>query len=89
VATQAKLDEFGRVVIPKSVRRNLGLEAGDVLELEESEGGILLRLPHGEPPVRRVGGVLVFGGEAAGDLREAGRRQREERAESVARRRGR
>ena len=87
MSAETKLDEFGRVVIPKQVRRNLGLEPGDILELRESEDGILLRLRRSEPPLVRAHGVLVFAGEAAGDLAGALQRQREERATSVARRR--
>ena len=37
------VSEGGRVVIPKAIRRRLGIEAGDVLELEEVDGEIVLR----------------------------------------------
>jgi AbrB family looped-hinge helix DNA binding protein len=33
----------GQVVIPKDVRRRLGIEQGQMLEVAEVEGGILLR----------------------------------------------
>lgn len=37
------IDRAGRVVIPQSVRRRLGLAAGTELHVEERDGGVLLR----------------------------------------------
>jgi AbrB family looped-hinge helix DNA binding protein len=37
------IDRAGRVVIPQTLRRRLGLEAGSKLEVEEVDGGIMLR----------------------------------------------
>jgi AbrB family looped-hinge helix DNA binding protein len=79
MGTETSIDEFGRVVIPKRVRSNLGLEPGTVLEVDELEDGILLKASRRKPPLRVDGGVLVFTGKAAGDLEGAVRRHREER----------
>ena len=74
-----KLDRFGRVLIPKPLRDALGLRAGDELSVEELDGGLLLR-PTLDAAVFEVReGVVVYEGRAAGDLREAVRRSREER----------
>jgi AbrB family looped-hinge helix DNA binding protein len=59
MATTLTIDKDGRVVLPKSVRDEMQLRAGDSLELETSEGRIVLS------PRRRVGlhrkqGVLVL-----------------------------
>jgi len=77
------LDRFGRVVIPKEVREGLGLEPGSVLRLEEREDEILLTPLRDAPPTRLKGGVLVFSGEPVGDLVEAVKRHRDERAKRV------
>ena len=37
------IDAAGRVVIPQGVRRRLGLEAGTKLDIEEVDGGVLLK----------------------------------------------
>lgn len=37
------IDAAGRVVIPQPVRRRLGLNAGSRLDVEEIDGGIVLR----------------------------------------------
>lgn len=42
------IDAAGRVVIPQAVRSRLGLQAGTRIELEETDGAVLLR------PVSRV-----------------------------------
>lgn len=40
-----KIDNLGRVVVPKGFRQMLGLEPGDTLRVE-IEGGKLLMTPH-------------------------------------------
>lgn len=37
------IDGAGRVVIPQAVRRRLGLTAGTELEIDEVDGGVVLR----------------------------------------------
>jgi len=54
------MDKAGRVVIPKPVRKELQLEAGDALELESSGGQILLRVVRGTGPLAQESGVWVF-----------------------------
>ena len=76
------IDRFGRVVVPKSVRRSLGLETGAELEILETGDGIVLRPIHGRPDLRMKDGILVFTGEV-GDDRETLRRVRDERLRKV------
>ena len=70
---EVSLDKYGRIVIPKSVRERLGLEAGGTLELsvESSEegGGETVRLqPAGrEPLLKEKDGILVFTGRLLED----------------------
>lgn len=39
-----KMDELGRVVIPKEIRRGMGIQAGDKLEMfiDDETGGLVL-----------------------------------------------
>jgi AbrB family looped-hinge helix DNA binding protein len=37
------IDRSGRVVIPRAIRRKLGLDGGESLEVEERDGSIELR----------------------------------------------
>lgn len=38
-----KIDEMGRIVIPKELRKNLGMESGDAFEIYTDEDSIVLK----------------------------------------------
>ncbi len=80
----ATVDRFGRVVIPKPVRDELGLDPGTVLEIEPAAHGVVLRVRREERDLVRENGVLVFTGKAVGDLEAAVERQRRQRARDAA-----
>ncbi|HSL82768.1 MAG TPA: AbrB/MazE/SpoVT family DNA-binding domain-containing protein [Thermoanaerobaculia bacterium] len=80
----ATLDKFGRIVIPKRVREDFGLDPGTVLEIEGDRGRIVLYPRRTEPDLVREDGVLIFTGEAAGDLEGAVEVQRRRRARHAA-----
>lgn len=54
------VDKAGRVVLPKPVRDELQLSAGDSLELESSEDQIVLRPVRGTAGLRKKQGIWVF-----------------------------
>ncbi|MBI3292898.1 MAG: AbrB/MazE/SpoVT family DNA-binding domain-containing protein [Elusimicrobia bacterium] len=76
---ETTLDKFGRVVIPKEVRDDLGLQPGAVLLVEEHPHEILLRPVQGEPQVIVKDGILVFTGHPTGHIADALHAHREER----------
>lgn len=81
---EATLDKFGRIVIPKRVREDLGLDPGTVLDIEGGEGRIVLSPRRAEPDLVREDGALVFTGEAVGDLEGAVEALRHRRSRDVA-----
>lgn len=85
---ETTLDELGRILLPKEIRDDLGLGPGAVLRIEERDAGIFLKpevsSETGDPHLVRKGGVLVFTGQAEGDLESAIRRDRDERDGKVA-----
>jgi AbrB family looped-hinge helix DNA binding protein len=81
---EATLDKFGRIVIPKQVRDDLGLSPGAVLRVEEAGEGIVLKPVPGQSSLIVEDGVLVFTGEVAGDLERVVQWDREERAKKLA-----
>ena len=60
--TRVTIDKAGRVVIPKEIRDELRLEAGDPLTLESEGEGVTLRPAHGATPLQKERGVWVFHG---------------------------
>lgn len=60
MTTTLTLDKAGRVVLPKPVRDELQLRAGDSLELESSEDRIVLRPRRGGVGLHKKQGIWVF-----------------------------
>lgn len=60
MVTTLTVDKAGRVVLPKPVREELQLAAGDSLELESSEDRIVLRPARGHGRMYKKQGVWVF-----------------------------
>ncbi len=55
MSVTAVVEEKGRVVIPASVRRQLGIKPGTELEIDVEKGGILMR------PKRKVSAKHLLG----------------------------
>jgi AbrB family looped-hinge helix DNA binding protein len=82
------IDRFGRIVIPKEVRDDLGLDAGSVLRIETTRDGAIALYPAAEGhPLWIKEGITVYGGRAEEDLRDAVSRHRAGRLRRLSRRR--
>jgi AbrB family looped-hinge helix DNA binding protein len=57
--TTVSIDKAGRIVLPKPVRDELQLQAGDSLELETSGEEITLRPVRAKARMQRVDGMWV------------------------------
>jgi AbrB family looped-hinge helix DNA binding protein len=78
------LDRTGRIVLPKPLRQELQLEAGDTLEAETLGERIMLRPVRGHVALRKKHGVWVYrAGEPLRDkvVQETLRQVRQERDE--------
>ena len=83
--TTVTVDRAGRVVLPKTLRDELRLQAGDALQLESEGERVTLRPIRSKSPLRKERGIWVFYGggtlsagqatELLADVRE--RRNRE------------
>lgn len=54
------IDKAGRLVLPKSVRNQLGLSAGDELEFSVDNDAVTLRAKPKSSPLKRVNGRWVW-----------------------------
>ena len=83
MTTTLTLDKAGRVVLPKPVRDEMQLRAGDSLELESSEDRIVLRPHRGGTGLHKKQGIWVFStgepisAEATDEVLRQIRRERE------------
>jgi AbrB family looped-hinge helix DNA binding protein len=80
---ETTLDRFGRIIIPKDVRDDMGLEAGAVLQIEKEGEKIVLQPVQGEPKVMKKKGILVFTGTAVGDVGAALHEHRKRRLKKI------
>ncbi len=58
--TKVTLDRAGRVVLPKTLRDDLRLAAGDTLDLTVKGDEVTLRPRRGATPLQKERGVWVF-----------------------------
>jgi AbrB family looped-hinge helix DNA binding protein len=80
---QVSIDKFGRVLIPKAIRDHLGIKSGTTMQIMEQDHEILLKLVESQPPLRHEGSILVFTGEATGDIESAIYAERENRLKDL------
>lgn len=64
MTTKLTLDRAGRVLIPKRLRQELRLGAGDVLQLESEGEQITLRPDRAKALLKKEHGVWVYQGDA-------------------------
>ena len=78
---ETTLDKFGRIVIPKKIRDNLGLTPGITIKIETAGKEVVLKPLLEESPVEFKDGVLVFTGKATGNIEDAVNIIRDKRVE--------
>jgi len=79
------IDKAGRVVIPKEIRENLRLEAGDELALESDDDHLTLRPIGNGARLRKERGIWVFYGGRPISQEEANREVRRTRERYIER----
>ena len=65
------IDKFGRILIPKEIRDELGLQEGTSLSVKRSDNHVTLTPRSPGSPLMRKGRVLVFKGVPEGDVSNA------------------
>lgn len=77
------VDRFGRVVIPKSIRDELGLEPGSELWIRCEEGKLVFQMKSDQPTLLEEDGILVFTGQTQGPLHKTLELVQQERTEQL------
>jgi AbrB family looped-hinge helix DNA binding protein len=85
---KTRIDGFGRIVIPKPLRRALGLAPGTRIRIEARGDGLILTPEPAAPSLVEEEGVLVFAGAGGDGLEDALESEREERLDDLAARTG-
>ena len=62
------VDKFGRMVIPKPMREELGIGPGTKVELSQQEGKVVVEPIQDQPNWVEKDGILVFTGELLEDI---------------------
>ncbi len=75
------IDRFGRVVLPRALRKDFNLHAGSRLMVKEKGREIILCPEEDREPCVQKNGTLVFTGTATGDVTGQLVRSRQERLE--------
>ena len=57
------LDKFGRIIIPKRFRENLGINLKTTLNISEEDKRIVIELVKEKDPIVEKDGILVFTGK--------------------------
>jgi AbrB family looped-hinge helix DNA binding protein len=85
MTTKLILDKAGRVSLPKALREELRLEAGDSLALECHGDQITLRPVRASMPIQKENGVWVYrsGEKSSVSLRKLIEERRNERDRSM------
>lgn len=80
---ETRLDKFGRIVIPKSVRDHLGLSTGAVLYVEEQNHDIILKIADHHAPLKVQDGITVYTAKSVDDIEKTQEKERDERLDKL------
>lgn len=78
------VDKAGRLVLPQSIRRQLHIKPGSLLEVDVRDEQIVLRPREHIPALKEVQGLLIHDGEPTGDLLNAVNDARNRRDQAIA-----
>ncbi len=81
---KTKIDNFGRIVIPKKIRDEFGILKSSEIEINTTDNDeIILKPGISKPFIKNKDGVLVVCSEPTGSLEDIIDRDREERIRKI------
>ena len=83
---KTKIDNFGRIVIPKKIRDEFGISKSSEIEINTTDNDEIIIKPGASKPfVKNKDGVLVVCSESVGSLEDILEGDREERIRKILR----
>ncbi|GAG39810.1 unnamed protein product [marine sediment metagenome] len=83
---KAKIDNFGRIAIPKKIRDEFGISKSSEIEINTTDNDEIIIKPGASKPfVKNKDGVLVVCFESVGSLEDILKGDREERIRKILR----
>ena len=83
---KAKIDNFGRILIPKKIRDEFGISKSSEIEINTTDNDEIIIKPGASKPfVKNKDGVLVVCSESVGSLEDILEGDREERIRKILR----
>jgi AbrB family looped-hinge helix DNA binding protein len=81
---KAKIDNFGRIVIPKKIRDEFGISKSSEIEINTTDNDEIIIKPGASKPfVKNKDGVLVVCSESVGSLEDILEGDRKERIRKI------
>lgn len=77
------LDKYGRILIPKKMRRKMGIAENAQLKLVQKENRLIIEPIPEEPPLIIENGFLVYTGEMPDNVDDFIQKDREDRMRQV------
>jgi AbrB family looped-hinge helix DNA binding protein len=84
VKIKTRIDRFGRIVIPKKIRNDFGLQSNSEVTLEAGENGIILYTEASLPFVTEKKGIIVVCSEPTEAFTDFLKKEREDRNRKIA-----
>lgn len=82
---EVTLDKFGRILLPKALRKALGIRPGAKLSLKVEDSKLTLTPSDPDGMLKRINGVLVWTGPVGDiDFQDVLERTRDERISRIA-----
>jgi len=83
---KTKIDNFGRIVIPKKIRDEFGISKSSEIEINTTDNDeIIIKSGTGKPFIENRDGVLVVCSEPIGSMEDILERDREKRIRKILR----
>ena len=80
---KTKIDRFGRVVIPKKIRQDLGIDTDTRIIIEKEGDSVIIRPDSDDPFIKEIDGIIVVCSEPTEGFNDFINQERENRIKRI------